>query len=185
MFTRVLDGSFARAQAAALIVALAAPAAASAAAPPPAQITFDGLAWANARNNVRSRLASDGFSLIASTPDDFFRGTVDGNPATVTCVFTPDDELVYVRVIFDGNAGVAGIDAALGQAYGKPAYCNAQNTQCRWERGDSEVTSNAAGDPYAPDDQASLEYTAGGDLAAKYVVETQRTDRDQDRGTRF
>jgi hypothetical protein len=164
-------------------VALLAPAAASAAARP--QITFDGLAWADARNAVRSRLASDGFTLIATTPDDFFRGTVDGNPATVTCVFTPDDELVDVRVIFDPDAGVAGVDAALHQAYGKPAYCNGRNTQCRWERGDSDVTFNVAGDPYAPDGQASLEYTAGGNLAAKYVVETQHTERSNDRGTRF
>lgn len=174
---------FSRVFVAALIASLI-PAPAAAAAPP-AQITFDGVAWANARSTVRSRLEADGFTLFASTPDDFYRGAVDGNPATVTCVFTPDDELVFVRVIFDHGADTAGVDALLRQAYGPPADCNAQTTQCRWERGDSEVTYEARGDVYAPDDQATLEYTADGALAAKYTVQTQHTERDNDRGTRI
>jgi hypothetical protein len=149
------------------------------------QITFANVPWADGRGDVRGRLEAAGFTLFASTPDDFYRGTVDGTPATVTCVFTPDDELVFVRVIFDRGADETAVATQVRRAYGAPANCSAPGTQCRWERGDSAVTYAAHGDPYAPDDQATLEYTAGGSLAEKYVVQTQHTDRDNDRGIHF
>jgi hypothetical protein len=178
MFVRALAGVAAFAQVAALTVsvALAAPPAAA----PAAGIAFAGLTWGNTRRSVRSALATDGFTLIASTPDDFYRGTVDGNGATVTCVFTPDDELVFVRVIFDPTSNRATLASALNADYGKPASCDAADTTCRWQRGDTQVTYLAAGDPYAAPGEASLEYSAGGDLAQRY--DQQINNKQFDRG---
>jgi hypothetical protein len=179
MFVRALAGGLACAQAAALFVctALASPAAAAA---PADGITFGGLTWGETRRGVRAELASGGFTLIASTPDDFYRGTVDGNGATVTCVFTPSDELVFVRVIFDAGANAAALDASLTQRYGKAASCNEDATQCRWERNGATVAFVASGDPYAPAHDASLEYSAGGDLAERY--DQQINNKQFDRG---
>jgi hypothetical protein len=178
MFVRALAGGLACAQTAALFVsaALATPAAAA----PADGITFGGLTWGETRRSVRGELGADGFTLIASTPDDFYRGTIDGNGATVTCVFTPGDELVFVRVIFDASANAAALDASLTQRYGKAASCNEQATQCRWERNGSTVAFAASGDPYAPAHDASLEYSAGGDLAERY--DQQINNKQFDRG---
>ena len=94
--------------AAVIALALAFPLAATAAAPPASdQLTFDHLTWATPRRDVRAQLAAEGFTYLTSTPDDFYRGTVDGAGAVVVCVFTPDDQLVFVRVLFDANAPVS------------------------------------------------------------------------------
>jgi hypothetical protein len=146
-----------------------------------AAITFANLSWGSPRRSVRAALAADAFALVAQTPDDFYRGRFDGDGVTVECVFTPADELVFVRVIFDAPFGLAQLDAATSQAYGRPAACSGGRTRCRWERGDSTVTAIATGDPYAPPGQASLEYSAGGDLAARYTEQTNDTERDNDR----
>lgn len=156
-----------------------APALARAAGPVTA-VTFQNVAWGTARRNVRSELGTQGFTLLASTPDDIFRGSVDGVPSTVECVFTPDDQLVFVRVIFDRPS--ADIGSALAEAYGKAASCNAQNGPCRWERGGTAVTYAASGDPYAGAGQPSLEYSAGSGLVARYYEEVNNTENDNDRG---
>jgi hypothetical protein len=118
--------------------------------------------------------------LVASTPDDIFRGTVDGVPATVECVFTPDDQLVFVRVIFDRPS--ADIASAIEDAYGKAVACNAQNGSCRWEHGGAAVTYAPSGDPYAGAGRPSLEYSAGSGLVARYYEEVNNTENDNDRG---
>jgi hypothetical protein len=149
-------------------------------APPPSAVTFDGLGWGTARRNVRSDLASHGYALFASTPDDFYRGAVDGAAATVECVFTPDDQLVFVRVIFDGPAG--DVTSALTAEYGKAESCNNQKGPCRWQRGGTAVTYATSGDPYAAPGQPSLEYSAGSGLEARYDEEVNDTENDNDRG---
>jgi hypothetical protein len=84
-----------------------------------------------------------------------------------------------VRVIFDADANAAALDASLNQRYGKAANCNAQDTQCRWERGGTTVTFAASGDPYAPPNAASLEYSAGSDLAERYDQEVNNKQYDR------
>lgn len=180
MSLRALSVPLAFVQAGFAIVALACATPSPAAASPAGSITFGALTWGSTRRAVRSELAAEGLTLIASTPDDFYRGTVDGSGATITCIFTPDDELVFVRVIFDAEANAVALDASLTNAYGKAASCNAQDTQCRWERGGSTVAFAASGDPYAPPNAASLEYSAGGDLAQRY--DQQINNKQYDRG---
>jgi hypothetical protein len=174
---------FIRALAAAgLTASLALAAAASAAAEPSATITIENLAWGDTHRAVRAALTADGFTPIAGSPADFYRGSLDGAGVTAECVFTPDDQLVFVRVIFDPGADRAAVVAAVNQADGTPAACDAQRTHCRWERGSSAVAYAAAGDPYAGPNQASLEFSAGGSLAAGYAEETNNTEYDNDRG---
>jgi hypothetical protein len=171
----------AAAQAAVLAVVAALAPGAHAAAGPGANVTFEDVPWGATRRAVRAQLASRGFTLFASTPDDFYRGTFDANGVTVESVFAPDDELVFVRVIFDRQSDAAQILGALHREYGKAASCDARVIRCRWERGTSEVTLTGAGDPYAPPGQASLEYSAGGSLAARYAEQVNGTERDNDR----
>lgn len=168
--------------AAVLTVLFALGAVAHAAAESSPKITFENLAWGDTHRAVHAALTGEGFTQIAGSPADFYRGSLDGSGATVECVFTPDDELVFVRVIFDQGADLASVYAALNQSYGAAAACDAQDTRCRWERGSSIVTYAAAGDPYAGPAEASLEYSAGGSLAARYIEEVNNTENDNDRG---
>jgi hypothetical protein len=165
-----------------LIVSLALAAPGAAAAAPAAKITFENLAWGDSHRAVRAELQGQGFTQIAGSPADFYRGTLHGAGVTVECVFTPDDELVYVRVIFDRDTDLAAVSAALNADYGMPASCSTQNIRCRWERNGSDVTYATAGDPYAAPGQASLEYSAGSGLVARYTEETNNTEYDNDRG---
>ena len=170
MIERVFFGRMIRALAVALFVApaFALPASTAASALVPAHVTFEGIPWGSARRTARAQLEAAGFTYASSTPDDYYHGTVDGAGATVVCVFTPEDELTYVRVYFD--AAVPGVYDALHADYGNAAPCDPQHDVCRWERGTEEVTLTAhpAAAPVA--DTPDIEYSDTG-LAAKYDFE--------------
>ncbi len=172
MIERVVFGRLIRSLAVVLLVVSAfAPAATRAgSALVPAHVTFAGIPWATTRRDVRARLEALGFSYVASNPDDFYHGSVDGAGATLVCVFTPEDELTYVRVYFDDDAKVPAALDALHDEYGNPAHCDARETSCRWERGSEEVTYNAPSVAAATPNTPNVEYSETG-LAVKYDFE--------------
>jgi hypothetical protein len=179
--------SFARALIVALLIGGFATAA-NAAAPEGPHLTFENQQWGSTHRSVRSGLEAAGFRYFASEPgpidvsdlDDYYRGVLNGAGVTVACVYTPDDELVFVRVIFDANADVSKVDDTLQNEFGKAVSCNADNTACRWTHGSESLAYAAKGDPYAGQDQASLEFTAGGFLAEKYVQQVNNRTNNQD-----
>jgi hypothetical protein len=164
---------------AALLVALPASVlAADAGTATAAHVTFADLSWGSTRRSVRAGLEAQGFSYVAETPDDLYAGPAGSSAMKVICIFTPEDELVYVRVFLDGHASTAAVLDSLHREYGNPGHCNTQNTLCDWERGSEQVTYTAQGDPLAGPGQASLEYTAGGYLVEKYDFEVLHKEYD-------
>lgn len=154
-----------------LVAALLAPLpSAGASASANAHITFAGVPWASTRRSVRARFEAAGLTYVSSTPDDYFHGKVNGAGATVVCIFTPEDELTFVRVFFDDGSPIPDVYGMLAQNYGTAAHCDAEHRLCRWERGTEEVTLTANPAAAPVPNTPNIEYSDT-DLAYRYDVE--------------